>query len=62
MNKFDKECIDKALEEVLNAAGSSLRHYMPYSKDKMRDIMGKIMLDCFAQGVDFKEGVNNENL
>jgi hypothetical protein len=31
--------IDAYIEAILTAAGSSLRHYMPYSKDALRKAM-----------------------
>ena len=31
--------IDARLEMILEAAGSSLRHYEPYTKDKLREAM-----------------------
>ena len=31
--------IDVCLEMILEAAGSSLRHYEPYTKDKLREAM-----------------------
>ena len=31
--------IDACLEIILEAAGSSLRHYEPYTKDKLREAM-----------------------
>ena len=31
--------IDACLEMILEAAGSSLRHYEPYTKDKLREAM-----------------------
>jgi hypothetical protein len=34
--------IDEMLECILRAAGSSLRHYMPSSKDNMRKAMREV--------------------
>lgn len=34
--------IDANLERIMNAAGSSLRHYMPSSRDKLREAMAEI--------------------
>lgn len=31
--------IEACLEMILKAAGSSLRHYEPYTKDKLREAM-----------------------
>ena len=31
--------IDACLEMILEAAGSGLRHYEPYTKDKLREAM-----------------------
>ena len=31
--------IEACLEMILEAAGSSLRHYEPYTKDKLREAM-----------------------
>lgn len=31
--------LDACLEMILEAAGSSLRHYEPYTKDKLREAM-----------------------
>lgn len=43
--------IDAALESVLRAAGTSLRHYsMPATRDGMREAMRKIMSDAYIQG------------
>lgn len=36
---FSQEFIDTQLERVMRAAGSSLRHYMPSTKDEMRTAM-----------------------
>lgn len=35
--------IDEYLETILRAAGSSLRHYMPYSKDALRKAMVDVL-------------------
>jgi len=40
--------IDQQLESVLRAAGSSLRHYTPYSKLEMRDAMKAALLCAIA--------------
>ena len=43
--------IDAALESVLNAAGTSLKHYtMQRTLDQMREAMRKIMIDEWAEG------------
>ena len=37
--------IDVQIERVLNAAGSSLKHYMPSSKDKLRETMRLVLTE-----------------
>lgn len=37
------ERLDSALEAVLRAAGTSLKHYMPGTKDAMREAMREVM-------------------
>jgi len=44
------EKIDAALDAVLNAAGSTLRHYTQSTKDDMRGAMRKIMRDAYIDG------------
>ena len=44
--------IDRALESVLRAAGSSLRHYETRAKDDMREAMRKIMSESYIAGSD----------
>ena len=45
------ERIDAALDAVLRASGSALKHYtMPSSLEKMRDAMRKIMSDSYIDG------------
>ena len=34
--------IDACLEMILEAAGSSMRHYEPYTKDKLREAMSTV--------------------
>lgn len=47
--------IDAALESVLRAAGTSLRHYsMPAIREGMREAMRKIMADAYAEGAHEK--------
>ena len=49
MNPQDN--IDAALESVLRASGTSLKHYtMQLSLDKMREAMRKIMSDSYIAG------------
>lgn len=45
MNAFTEEQIDAMLERILRAAGSSLRHYMPSSKVRMREAMRGVVFD-----------------
>ncbi len=35
--------IDESIERILRAAGSSLRHYMPSSKDDLRKAMREVL-------------------
>jgi hypothetical protein len=43
--------VDAALESVLSAAGTSLKHYtMPSALDQMRKAMKKVMVDNYIQG------------
>ncbi len=35
--------IDESVERILRAAGSSLRHYMPSSKDNLRKAMREVL-------------------
>lgn len=43
--------IDEALESVLRAAGSSLKHYtMPKTLAAMRDAMREVMKDSYISG------------
>jgi len=45
------ERIDAALDSVLKASGSALRHYtMPKSLADMREAMRKVMSDSYIQG------------
>ena len=47
----NEQRIDAALDSVLKAAGTSLRHYtMPGSRDRMREAMRKIMSESYIQG------------
>ena len=41
---FSQEFIDEQLERVMRAAGSSLRHYMPSTKDEMRTAMRNALI------------------
>lgn len=46
-----EEKIDAALDLVLRAAGSALRHHtMPLTLDRMRTAMQKIMADSYLAG------------
>lgn len=40
--------IDEQLERILRAAGSSLRHYTPYSKDALRREMRQVLREARA--------------
>lgn len=43
--------IDAALDSVLRASGSALRHYtLPGTLEAMRDAMRKVMSDSYIQG------------
>lgn len=42
MSEHQTDLIDQNLERILRAAGSSLRHYMPSSKDELRKAMAEI--------------------
>ena len=42
--------IDANLERILQASGSSLRHYEPYTKDKLRAVMRSIMSESYITG------------
>ena len=43
--------IDAALDSVLRAAGSSLKHYtMQSTLDQMREAMRKVMSESYIQG------------
>ena len=47
--KEDK--IDEALDAVLKASGSALKHYsMPVTIKQMREVMRKIMSESYIQG------------
>ena len=49
MNPQDN--IDAALDSVLRASGSALKHYStPIMLDKMREAMRKIMSDSYISG------------
>ena len=41
---FSQEFIDEQLERVMRAVGSSLRHYMPSTKDEMRTAMRNALI------------------
>ena len=41
--------VDESIERILRAAGSSLRHYMPSSKDDLRKAMRGVL--AFAREV-----------
>lgn len=46
-----EERIDTALESVLNASGTSLKHYSVQSNlDNMREAMRKIMSESYIEG------------
>lgn len=49
-----EERIDAALNSVLKASGSSLRHYSKYPAilDAMREAMREIMAESYNAGVD----------
>jgi hypothetical protein len=45
---FTQDYIDERLERVLRAAGSSLRHYTPQSKEELRKTIRKLLEDVRA--------------
>lgn len=47
---FSPAFVDEQLEKVMRAAGSSLRHYMPSSKDDMRKAMRHALLAASKTG------------
>ena len=50
-NPTHEQRIDAALESVLRAAGTSLRHYsMPTIREGMREAMRKVMSDAYIEG------------
>lgn len=58
--------IDEALDSVLRASGSALRHYtMQSTLDDMRSAMRKVMCDSYVAGSndawDVMRGCGNEN-
>ncbi len=58
--------IDAALDSVLRASGSALRHYtLPGTLQAMRDAMRRIMVDSYIQGSDAARramtGVNGDH-
>ena len=54
MNAQDN--IDAALDSVLRASGSALKHYtMPAMLDKMRKAMRKVMSDSYIAGSNDNE-------
>ena len=53
MDKTPEQRIDEALESVLKASGSSLKHYeMPSTLKNMRATMRKIMSDSYIDGAN----------
>ena len=51
MGERDKQAfIDDSLEKILRAAGSSLRHYMPASRDDLRKAMQEVIAAARTQG------------
>jgi crossover junction endodeoxyribonuclease RusA len=53
MQKFDKEFIDSALDDVLKAAGSGLKNYtMPQTIQRMRGAMGDALKATYSAGRD----------
>jgi hypothetical protein len=46
-----QERIDSALDSVLRASGSALKNYtMPYSLERMREAMRRVMSESYIQG------------
>lgn len=53
--------IDACLEMILEAAGSSMRHYEPYTKDKLREAMSTVEgIALAANAIDNAEKVKPE--
>ena len=50
MNESPEARIDANLERILQASWSSLRHYEPYTKDKLRAVMRSIMSESYITG------------
>jgi len=49
-----EERIDAALDSVLKASGSALRHYtMPKTLADMREAMRKVMSDAYIKGSNY---------
>ena len=44
------ERIDAAVDKLLKAAGSALRHYMPSTVIDMREVMRGIMSESYSKG------------
>lgn len=42
--------VDESVERILRAAGSSLRHYMPSSKDALRKAMREVLAATHEAG------------
>jgi hypothetical protein len=45
MSSLSDEYIDEQIERILRSIGTSMRHYMPSNKDKLRDAMRLILED-----------------
>ena len=56
-----QERIDAALDSVLRASGSALKHYTtPPTLEKMREAMRKVMSDSYIAGVHSEQEVMRE--
>lgn len=61
MNKSPEQRIDEALDVVLRASGSALKHYtIPSSLEKMREAMRKIMSQSYIDGSNAAFKIFNE--
>jgi hypothetical protein len=45
MSSLSDEYIDEQIERILRSVGTSMRHYMPSSREKLRDAMRLILED-----------------
>ena len=45
MSSLSDKYIDEQIERILRSVGTSMRHYMPSSREKLRDAMRLILED-----------------